>query len=518
VVKVIDIIRRLRQSQPIREIQRELGAHRTVVRELRDLAQREGWLDASRSLPTEREVELARGVVAEGPPSHPLDQFYDEIASLVEQEASCTVIHQVIGKRYSCDESTVRRFVRRRFPQKVKAVIRRDVIAGEVMEVDFGYLGFLEDSDGRQRKAWVFCGRLRYSRRAWREIVFDQRQETFFACHIHAFEYFGGVPRKVVPDNLKAAVITASMQDPTINVAYQQLAQHYGFLISPCLPYHPQHKGGVEGEVKYVKRNFWMQFRHQMRQEGRTIIPISLAQKALEDWSVQIADVRPCRPTKETPITLFEREKVSLLALPPHRWQSVEWRQMTVGLDWHIAINRVWYSVPCHLIGERVDIAITDQAIQIYHHSQSMAIHQRTQDFGKRITNSQHAPPAYHAYKQTDPEYLKAHAESVGPETAAVCHEILDNPVIDGLRPTKAILSLAHKNGSDAIEEACRELKRSGLASPRYHDIAEYLKQKTTKSTLIDAFVFARTIGDFVVSIAIFITTQGISAWILPQP
>jgi hypothetical protein len=208
----------------------------------------------------------------------------------------------------------------------------------------------------------------------------------------------------------------------------------------------------------------------------------------------------------------------SLLALPPHRWQSVEWRQMTVGLDWHIAINRVWYSVPCHLIGERVDIAITDQAIQIYHHSQSMAIHQRTQDFGKRITNSQHAPPAYHAYKQTDPEYLKAHAESVGPETAAVCHEILDNPVIDGLRPTKAILSLAHKNGSDAIEEACRELKRSGLASPRYHDIAEYLKQKTTKSTLIDAFVFARTIGDFVVSIAIFITTQGISAWILPQP
>jgi transposase len=103
------------------------------------------------------------------------------------------------------------------------------------------------------------------------------------------------------------------MQDPTINVAYQQLAQHYGFLISPCLPYHPQHKGGVEGEVKYVKRNFWMQFRHQMRQEGRTIIPISLAQKALEDWSIQIADVRPYRPTKETPMTLFEREKVSLL-------------------------------------------------------------------------------------------------------------------------------------------------------------------------------------------------------------
>ena len=105
------------------------------------------------------------------------------------------------------------------------------------MEVDFGYVGLLYDPlEKRNRKAWLFSGRLNYSRIAWREIVFDQRQETFFQCHIRAFEFFGVVPQQVVPDNLKAAVIKASHEDPLVNRAYRSLARHYGFTINPCLP------------------------------------------------------------------------------------------------------------------------------------------------------------------------------------------------------------------------------------------------------------------------------------------
>ena len=111
------------------------------------------------------------------------------------------------------------------------------------MEVDFGHLGLTWDVNTRsRRRTWVFSGRLRHSRRAYREVVFDQKQETFFACHMHAFEWFGGVAEKVTPDNLKAAVIVASFEDPLVNRAYRQLALHYGFLISPCLPRHPEHK------------------------------------------------------------------------------------------------------------------------------------------------------------------------------------------------------------------------------------------------------------------------------------
>ena len=123
--------------------------------------------------------------------------------------------------------------------------MRRETTAGEVMEVDFGYLGLTWHTTTRsRRRTWVFSGRLRHSRRAYREVVFDQKQETFFACHIHAFEWFGGVSEKATPHNLKAAIIVASFEDPVVNRAYRELALHYGFLISPCLPYHPEHKGG----------------------------------------------------------------------------------------------------------------------------------------------------------------------------------------------------------------------------------------------------------------------------------
>ena len=124
--------------------------------------------------------------------------------------------------------------------------MRRETKPGEVMEVDFGHLGLTWDTATRsRRRTWMFSGRLRHSRRAYREVVFNQKQQTFFACHIHAFEYFCGVSEKVTPDNLKAAIIVASFEDPLVNRAYR-VAEHYGFLISPCLPRRPEHKGGVE--------------------------------------------------------------------------------------------------------------------------------------------------------------------------------------------------------------------------------------------------------------------------------
>jgi len=102
----------------------------------------------------------------------------------------------------------------------------------------------------------VFNVVCRYSRKVYQEVVFNQKQETFFLCHIHVFEYFGGVARKVTLDNIKAAIISASFEDPLVNRSYMSLAEHYVFMISPCVPYTPKHKGGVENDVKYVKRNF----------------------------------------------------------------------------------------------------------------------------------------------------------------------------------------------------------------------------------------------------------------------
>ena len=154
------------------------------------------------------------------------------------------------------------------------------------MEVDFGSLGLTWDAATRSRKrTWVFSGRLRHSRRAYREVVSDQKQETFFACHMHAFEWFGGVPEKVTPDNLKAAVIVASFEDPLVNRAYRELALHYGFLISPCLPRRPEHKGGVEADIKYVKRNFLPLFREAQKERGHEIPDAGELGEELDRWN-----------------------------------------------------------------------------------------------------------------------------------------------------------------------------------------------------------------------------------------
>ena len=170
-----DIVRQLRMKQSIKAIKRETGKHRRVIRRVLELAGQEGWLDAKRELPSEHQLQKVyheqRG--GEDGRCHPLDARRDQIEGWR-------------GVEYS--ETTGRRYIHRHFPPPVRPVMRRETKPGEVMEVDFGHLGL----------TWVFSGRLRHCRRAYREVVFDQKQETFFACHMHAFEWFGGGHRRVV--------------------------------------------------------------------------------------------------------------------------------------------------------------------------------------------------------------------------------------------------------------------------------------------------------------------------------
>ena len=241
-----EIVRRLRMNQSIKAIKRETGKHRSVIRRVRELAEQEGWLDAA-ELPSERQLRelYHEQQQAERGAAHPLDTHREKIAGWLKEPYSFLVIHKLVtglGVEYS--ETTVRRYIHRHFPKAVRPVMRRETKPGEVMEVDFGHLGLTWDTATRsRRRTWMFSGRLRHSRLAYREVVFNQKQQTFFACHIHAFESFGGVSEKVTPDNLKAAIIVASFEEPLVNRSYRELAEHYGFLISPCLPGRPEHKG-----------------------------------------------------------------------------------------------------------------------------------------------------------------------------------------------------------------------------------------------------------------------------------
>ena len=198
----------------------------------------------------------------------------------------------------------------------------------------------------RGKRTWVFSGRLRHCRRAYREVVFDQKQETFFACHMHAFEWFGGVPEKVTPDNLKAAVIVASFEDPLVNRAYRELALHYGFLISPCLPRRPEHKGVVEGDIKYVKRNFLPLFREAEKERGRDTPDAGELAEELERWNRESCDQHVVQKVGRTPLELFESEEAQALRpLPMTRWDPVVCKELSVGPDWRCSSTK--RSTPC---------------------------------------------------------------------------------------------------------------------------------------------------------------------------
>jgi hypothetical protein len=239
-----EVIQRLRKGQGIRRIHGETGIHRTILRELRVVAEDHGWLEPEAPIPSEQDIQQVRGQGGTGPQGpHPLEAYREEIAGWVQAGHSYVVMHQLIRNRHPCSEATLRRFVQKHFPKRPRVSVARPTMAGEDWEVDFGYLGLTYDPDTRRdRKTWLFSGRLRHSRLAWREAVFDQKAPTFFLAHMHAFEYFGGVPSTAIPDNLKAAVLKASWQEPLVNRAYRQLAEYYGFLISACPPRKPRLK------------------------------------------------------------------------------------------------------------------------------------------------------------------------------------------------------------------------------------------------------------------------------------
>ena len=294
-----DIVRRLRMKQSIKAIKRETGKHRRVIRKVLELAEQERWLDTKRELPSEHQLREAYHEQRAGEDSrrHPLDERRDQIERWRQEGYSFLVIHELLRQRgVEYSETTVRRYIHRHFPTPVRPVMRRETKAGEVMEVDFGSLGLTWDAATRsRRRTWVFSGRLRHSRRAYREVVFDQKQETFFACHMHAFEWFGGVPEKVTPDNLKAAIIVASFEDPLVNRAYRELALHYGFLISPCLPRRPEHKGGVEADIKYVRETSCRCSARLRRNAGtRSPTPASWAR----NWSAGTVRATTCTSSR----------------------------------------------------------------------------------------------------------------------------------------------------------------------------------------------------------------------------
>jgi len=240
-----DLIQRLKLGESERRIAQDMQVSRPTIHKYHEVAKQAGYLEKDAAIPGD---EILVKVLGPGPKPpkivSSLEAFGEVVKMLRKQDVEMVAIWQRLkeGYGYTGSYSSVRRYVAHLEPAAVEAYVRVHTPAGEELQVDFGSVGPLYDPvSGQIRTAYAFVATLCYSRHQYAELVFDQKVTTWISLHRRSFEYFGGVPRRVVPDNLKAAVQKVLVQDAVLGEAYRQMALYYGFLISPTRPRTPQH-------------------------------------------------------------------------------------------------------------------------------------------------------------------------------------------------------------------------------------------------------------------------------------
>lgn len=468
--EIREIIHRFRCGAGAREIARSMDLSRNTVRKYRDVAEEHGLLEPGKPLPENRELGAVLG--PRPVPRHmrsTVEPYAEVVRGLLEKKVEMVAIWQRLREDhgYTGSYSSVRRFVRRLEPGTPEAVCRVETPPGAEAQVDFGSAGFQWDSrTGRRRKAWAFVMTLSNSRHQYTEFVFDQKIETWLRCHEQAFAWFGGVPRRVVVDNLKAGVIHPDLHDPVLGEPYRRLAQHYGFVISPNRPATPRHKGKVESGVHYVKRNFLA---------GQTFADLEAMNARVKRWVMETAGTRIHGTTKEAPLGRFSRlERDALEPLPQEPFDLLATYRAKVHRDCHVVVDGRYYSVPYRLIGKRVEVYVGRKMVEIYHGTELVTTHPVAAKRGSRQTRSEHYPEGKRAYVENPPERCRERAERIGRSCSSVVDTLLSDRIHDRLRSVQSLLRLRDKVGSERLEAACRRALHYG--DPRYRRVKGILE------------------------------------------
>ncbi len=448
-----EIIRRVRAGESDRAIHQALGIHRDTVRkyrewasehellagELPDLATLQQWLNETQ---------------ASSPPPQNLssvEPYRELVKQLRAADVEIAAIYQRLQEQgYQGSYQSVWRFVRKLEPGSPDATVRVESQPGQEAQVDFGYAGrMVDEASGKERPAWAFVMTLAYSRHQYVEFVFDQKVGTWLECHRRAFAFFGGVPRRLVVDNLKAAIIRACWDDPQVQQSYRECAAHYGFLIAPCRPYTPEHKGKVEqGGVHYVKRNFL---------GGRPVTSLKEANRAVLVWCLTTAGERVHGTTKEAPVIRFESEHQVLRPLPATAYDSGEWKLLKLHRDCYVVFDSAYYSAPFRYIGQVLRVRGGNKQVRIYSQDyQLLAMHERAEQPGERQTHPEHLPPQKLPGWLLDRTACREEAAQVGPATLQVVSTLLDDPVLDRLPTAGRLLRLRHRFSDERLEASCR--------------------------------------------------------------
>lgn len=474
-----ELVRLHRQGSSAREAARLLGMSRNTVREYREALGAAGLLDG----PVDELPGLDRlkeALPAEAPPqeSSSIQAWAPRVRVLVARGAQPRAIYDLLRTTdadFKGSLSAVKRLCARLKDelgvQPGDVAIPVETTAGEVAQVDFGYVGRVFDPETQvSRKAWVFVMVLGHSRHLFAKVVFDQRAATWQQLHVEAFAFFGGVPKVVVPDNLKAAVIRAAFdhsEDPELHRGYRELARHYGFKIDPTPPRDPEKKGKVEAGVKYVNGNFTATL-----DEGLDVHEVN---RRLRTWTLEVAGKRVHGTTHLRPLEVFEaEERGALLPLPARPYVPVLWKKARVHTDSHIAFEKRLYSVPYRLLHQEVWICATPDTVIVYAENERVATHDRRGPL--RSTLDDHLPAGRVDYRHRGEDFWTRRAALLGDEVEGLAREIFAlEDVLNPLRNVQAIVTLLEKHPSERANRAAKRARHFGIRT--YKGIAEILRK-----------------------------------------
>ena len=382
----------------------------------------------------------------------------------------------------------------RRWARVTKATMRIKHKPGEVMQVDWAgtTIQYQDSVTGDTYDAYVFAAVLPCSCYAYVEACEDMKSTNWLLCHVHAYEYFGGVTRLLIPDNLKTGVLKNTRYDTILNKSYHELAEYYETAIVPARVLHPKDKSLAEGTVKFATTWVIAALRNRKFFSFEEVRH-AVAEKLEELNRYPFKKREGCRYSAYS-----DEEKAFMKPLPLTPYEPAVWSTAKVPLDYLISDGKNKYSVPFDLIGEEVDIRLTKEMVEVFFHGSRVASHKRvSKQLRNPVAQPEHMPMEHRKYLSYNADEFIRWSQTVGHYTVSVVEKFLTSgrEPEQGYKSCASLTKLGDKYGIDRLEKACERvlnyssqpsirnistiLKNGQDRVPSYQQVPETAKPKT---------------------------------------
>ena len=397
----------------------------------------------------------------------------------------------------------------RQWAKHLDVVMRQHHKAGEKVFVDWAgqTVPIHNHVTGDTSDAYLFVATLGATYYAFVRLYPSMDLRNWIQAHCVAFEFFGGIPAIVVPDNLKTGVTKPNYYDPDINPTYADMARHYGVVVLPARIRKPNDKAKVESAVLHVERKILAALR------DHTFFSVEEANEAISE-KLEGMNNEPFQKLEGSRTSWFlELEKPALKPLPPKRYEFRQWKKATVHMDYHVEFEKHLYSVPFKLVGKSVEILATQTMVEVFYQGMLVATHKRLGKWERYSTKTEHMPASHQKYASRSPETMEAWAGKIGDHVQEWAHHLFErcqHPE-QGYRSVLGVIQLSSKYTAERVDNACKRAISYGAYS--YRSVKSILEKGLDNLSLDHAVQAALPDHEYVRGAKYYAAGGGESEW-----